>query len=765
MKNFTLLIIVACCAIFPTFLTAQSQDARIVEKRPDLSSPLTKYSDTPFARRQIVRAADPGIAAMVSAINADTLRATLAEMGAWGSRFLMNDNKKTIATSLMNRFLSYGYTDVKLDSFYLIINNWGGLSDSSWQYNVVCTLPGTSAPEEIYVIGGHWDSICLPDPVNDAPGVDDNGTAVAATFEIARVMKQFNLRPKATIQFTLFAAEELGLFGSRVASWTARSTGVDIRYMLNLDMVSNNPDNLPQVKVFQYINQEWAGFLAADATERYTDLEAVIPENKLADASDSYPYWMMNYPVAYFEEIVFSPNWHKPSDTLGNCNVPYLAKVTGAALATIAEQQLLPYPQSLSAQSTKQDVELHWKPTKNDFVKGYNIYRTGNAGGEYAKINPSPVDDSVYHDLLAEPNKQYYYMITTVNDSLYESMFSNVASGARFSFCDTLLVLANVKGSKTTPDSIYNFYKTVLDTIPFVWMDINAGQKANLSTFSRYRSILWMSNSIDFEAITDEMIQGVSEFRENGGNLLYAGFSPGRFWMNTNINYPTKVPEYSLLQQFFKVDTVDRKAQSMMYRAYTVDSGYMNLNVDSLKFMDKGYPGQIYMVDVFAATQSGNLIYRFNTKFDSTNILGKMKHRPVGLEYMGDDYKSILLSFPLYYLDTTDAKDFIHYVMTEKFRNSVGIQQQTCFDPFALKVFPNPVTNECNITFTLDQPGPVKLLLFSQKGDLINTWLDCTLEGGEQQFRFSTTSLMPGLYELALQKSDNISVRKLIRVR
>jgi hypothetical protein len=142
-----------------------------------------------------------------------------------------------------------------------------------------------------------------------------------------------------------------------------------------------------------------------------------------------------------------------------------------------------------------------------------------------------------------------------------------------------------------------------------------------------------------------------------------------------------------------------------------------------------------------------------------------MKHRPVGIEYMGTDHKTILLSFPLYYLDTTDAKDFIHYVMTEKFNSTVGIRPHAYDDPFALHVFPNPATDQCNLTFTLDQPGRVKVIVISSKGEIIQTLVDRHLESGEHRYRFATTSLMPGLYELVLQKGGEISVKKLIRIR
>jgi hypothetical protein len=762
MKSILYAVIVFFATI-PMCLTAQTK-VQLVDKRPESSVRVTRYAETPYALNQYRRAADPAIAAMVSAINADTLRATLQELQDWGSRFLMNDNKKEIAMTLVKKFQSYGYTDVKLDSFYLVIRNWSGYSDSSWQYNVVCTFPGSSAPEEVYVVGGHWDSICLPDPVNDAPGVDDNGTAVAATLEIARIMKQFNYHPEATIRFTLFAAEELGLFGSRDAAAKARNAGTDVRYMLNLDMISNNPDNIAEVKVYQYYGFEWAGFVAADAVERYTDLSAVIPQNFANSGSDSYPYWLEGFPSAYFEEIAFSPNWHKPTDKLSNCNVPYLKKVTGGALATLAEQLILPYPQNLVANSSRDEITLKWKSTANDFVKGVNVYRSASSGNSYQKITTTPVTGSVYHDKPAELNKPYYYVITTMNDSLRESAFSNEVTGARFNFCDTLLVLANVKGNQNTPDSVRAFYEAVLDTIPHKWIDVNAVKMVSLTEFSRYRSILWMSNTLSFEPMTEEMAYGVLAFIENGGNMLYAGLTPGRFWTGANITTPMMIPEDALFHMVFKADSVEKKMQSMLFRANAVAAGYDTLNIDPLKFMDKNYPGQIFNVEVFAPAPEATVIYRFDSRYDSTTSLGKMKHRPVGLEYMGNDHKSILLSFPLYYLDTSDARKFMHFVVTGKFGYPVGVQQITHPECFALHVFPNPVKDVCNITFTVDQPGRVRLSLLSMSGKSIATWLDRKLEAGAQSFRFPIAALSPGFYELVLQHGGKSEVKKVIRI-
>ncbi|MEI7982604.1 MAG: M20/M25/M40 family metallo-hydrolase, partial [Bacteroidota bacterium] len=706
---------------------------------------------------------DPTILGMVAAVNADTLHKNLRQLQDWGSRFMLNDNHKNIATWLMNKFLSYGYTDVKLDSFYNIVNSYP-FYDSTWQYNVKCTLRGSSAPDEIYVIGGHYDSYSDPDPYLDAPGVDDNGSSVAATLEIARVMALMNYLPEATIQFTLFAAEELGVFGSQYAAVKARQAGSDIRFMFSLDQIAYDPQNLNEVGAAWYPDYEWACYAAAEALERYTDLSVIIFDIPFNGGSDSYSYWSEGFPPVACIEKDFSPYGHTPADTLGNCNIPYLSKIAGGALATLAEQQLSPIPQNVIAHSTKADIILQWKPTNNERVLGVNLYRSDTTGGPYQKISPSVVSDTVYHDLAVEPNKQFYYVLTTVNDSLLESGFSKEVSGAKFNFCDTLLILANLKGAQTTPDSVIAFYHAALDTMPFVWHDLNASKHINIAMLSRYHSIFWMSNTANFEVIDDKELQDVSEFINNGGNLLFTGFIPMKFWMNAN-TCPIKVPQTALFRQIFKVDSVNRRAQCLLFRAYTAASGYDNLNVDSLKYMLQGYPGQIYNVDVFAPTSEGRVIYRFDTKFDSTTNLGRLKHKPVGIEYMGSDFKSILLSFPLYYMDTSDVRDFLRYVMTQKFNLQVGAGRAQSADHFTVNIYPNPVKDDLTLTVTLSEPYRVKITLSSIRGQLLNTLTDQNFDQGTHQLQFDMSSFPFGLYQIVVQNNKGRIFRKIVRIR
>ena len=57
-------------------------------------------------------------------------------------------------------------------------------------------------------MGAHWDT------VPDSPGVDDNGSGVAAILELARALHDGNCTNKYTIILVAFDLEELGSDGS-----------------------------------------------------------------------------------------------------------------------------------------------------------------------------------------------------------------------------------------------------------------------------------------------------------------------------------------------------------------------------------------------------------------------------------------------------------------------------------------------------------------------------------------------------------------------
>jgi len=76
-------------------------------------------------------------------------------------------------------------------------------------HNVVATLRGTTYPDEFIVIGGHFDAF-----TGGTGGVDD-GSGFAPGMEAIRLIAASGAKPKRSIVFIAFAAEEQGLVGSQ----------------------------------------------------------------------------------------------------------------------------------------------------------------------------------------------------------------------------------------------------------------------------------------------------------------------------------------------------------------------------------------------------------------------------------------------------------------------------------------------------------------------------------------------------------------------
>lgn len=73
--------------------------------------------------------------------------------------------------------------------------------------NYVVEIKGTEKPDEVIIIGAHFDAY------PGSPGADDNGTGTAALLEIARVLNGREF--KRTVRLAFFNLEEVGLVGSR----------------------------------------------------------------------------------------------------------------------------------------------------------------------------------------------------------------------------------------------------------------------------------------------------------------------------------------------------------------------------------------------------------------------------------------------------------------------------------------------------------------------------------------------------------------------
>jgi bacterial leucyl aminopeptidase len=262
-------------------------------------------------------------------ISADTLQSLVTWMQDMGTRFALADNHRNIALKIKNRFKEMGYTDVRLDSF-MISKLYGNVTYQQWQYNVIATLEGSTYPDSVCIIGGHYDdNLRTGNPFLITPGANDNASGVAAALEVARVMKKNKYSPANTIEFIAFGSEELGLYGSGAYASEANRNQKKIKLMLNNDMIAYQPGASQVnwiVNIIDYDNSHNLRKEAGTMCTRFTVLK-YKNDNSPNKSSDSYPFFLNGYKALFFFSNYVDPNYHTVDDLAVNCNFEYCREI------------------------------------------------------------------------------------------------------------------------------------------------------------------------------------------------------------------------------------------------------------------------------------------------------------------------------------------------------------------------------------------------------------------------------------------------------
>lgn len=151
------------------------------------------------------------VAPMVSQVQASSIEETIRKMSSFQNRYYKAATGLESQDYVLNLWkkLAQGRSDIKVE--YYKHTDWP-------QPSVIMTIEGSEYPQEIVVVGGHADSISggfFGREKAHAPGADDNASGIATITEAARILIANNYRPKRTIQFMAYAAEEVGLLGSK----------------------------------------------------------------------------------------------------------------------------------------------------------------------------------------------------------------------------------------------------------------------------------------------------------------------------------------------------------------------------------------------------------------------------------------------------------------------------------------------------------------------------------------------------------------------
>lgn len=170
---------------------------------------------------------------MLNQMQASNIGQTIIDLSANVNRHYQTSAGVAASDWLKQRWtaLAGGRSDITVEQF----------THASWrQKSVIATIKGTDNGSEVVVLGGHLDSINQAGTTETtrAPGADDDASGIASLTEVFRTLVASGYKPRRTLKFMAYAAEEVGLRGSQEIATSYANAGTNVVGVMQLDMTN-----------------------------------------------------------------------------------------------------------------------------------------------------------------------------------------------------------------------------------------------------------------------------------------------------------------------------------------------------------------------------------------------------------------------------------------------------------------------------------------------------------------------------------------------
>ena len=199
--------------------------------------------------------------------------------------------------------------------------------------NLIGYIKGKS--DQVIIISAHYDHVGRNN-TEIFNGADDNASGVAAILSFAKYFREN--KPKNTLLFIAFDAEEMGLEGAYSFLKNPVPSRKHIKLNINLDMVSHNDKSelyaagtykTPIIKdILQHADKN------TGIAIRFGHDEPNTGKDDWTMQSDHGPFAQENIPFVYFG-VEDHDDYHKPSDDFANINKDFFYSASKAILKSI----------------------------------------------------------------------------------------------------------------------------------------------------------------------------------------------------------------------------------------------------------------------------------------------------------------------------------------------------------------------------------------------------------------------------------------------
>jgi leucyl aminopeptidase len=252
---------------------------------------------------------------ILSQMQASNITTTMNDLSSFLNRYYTSSGGSDSSNWLKTKWTSMaaGRSDITVTQFAHTGYN---------QKSVILTINGTDNASEVVVLGGHLDSISNSGSgeTMKAPGNDDDASGIGSMTEALRAMIATGYKPRRTIKFMAYAAEEVGLRGSAAIAQNFKTNNINVVGVMQLDM-TNYKGSASDIWIYtDYTDSLQNDFLAKLVTA-YTP-GITVGYSRCGYACSDHASWQnQGYPSSFpFETLdgQDNPYIHTANDTYAN---------------------------------------------------------------------------------------------------------------------------------------------------------------------------------------------------------------------------------------------------------------------------------------------------------------------------------------------------------------------------------------------------------------------------------------------------------------
>jgi hypothetical protein len=425
-------------------------------------------------------------------------------------------------------------------------------------------------------------------------------------------------------------------------------------------------------------------------------------------------------------------------------------------------------PQSVTATPLISSIRIDWAPNEEIDLSGYRVYWRTDENMVYDSLTTDLlVDTTLTHsDLSGAPD--YYYAIRAFDQDGNPGEYSEEAFGRPITLDQGLLLVDETRDQAMLPDSVQDeFYRYVLSNFSFDEHDYSsANSRPWLAHFGPYSTVIWHTDDTA-EFLAPDVVSDLETYLEAGGKLWIVGWRPVSNFSG-NMTYPFELDAADFSHRFLKVAAVDITAGTDGMESAVGIGGFPSIAVDPSKITIPSWQGRLKYVESLTPAVDAEVTHTMSLADETSPYHGT----PCGICYRGTDFQAALFTFPLYYMQTEEARVLARYVL-EEFGELDGepncdsiVQQQLRLLP----IEPNPFTNLTTIPYELPASGATRIAIYDMSGRLMKTLHHGELPSGMGSLTWNGKTeqahqAAAGVYLCILRQSDAVASRPVTLLR